>query len=145
MLIAGSLIAATLLAAQQATLSKAHRHALDRVFDHWTVTGAVSGDFNSDGQADLAAALKTGKGIRLVALLTRLEESDVIVIENAEGDAEFGTLGVIPRGKAYKDPDDKLDNYFGSDTLTVQRPGQPTTAYQWNGLSFRKLVLPDFP
>jgi hypothetical protein len=162
LLVCGLLAFALPLFAQTAPLppeiSKERRAAIDDVFEDWQVAaidpqstscrqnGApapalIEGDFNSDGLSDLAVLVKTASGVRLVTVMARVKENNVIDVDAMGDGAAAGILAVAPRGKAYKVAGDKFDDYFTADTLTVTPCGQSTTAYLWNGFAFRKIVL----
>jgi hypothetical protein len=141
-----------------ASISKDTRKALDDTFDKWELasiepqsaacrTGGgeaprlVRGDLNSDGQPDLALAIKARDGVHLVVVFERVTEHIVVDIERLGDSSANGYLMVEPRGSAYVNPADGLHDYFVSDTLAVYRCGQPATAYFWSGLGFRKVSL----
>ncbi len=142
------------------TLTEATRDALDRAFDKWEIApvdpqsvscqaqndGAssssfVRGDLNSDGLPDLALAVKTPQGVRLVAVFERTIDSLVVDVDSLGQTAADGALGIQPRGSTFKNPGDGLDDYFTAETIAVSRCGQPRTLYFWSGLGFRKVVL----
>ncbi len=102
----------------------------------------VQGDFDGDGRPDVALAVKTPQGVRLVAVLSRLEDGRLFDV-NALGDAQAtAALGVARRGSSYRNPLADLDEYFATDTPTTERCGQPgRTAYFWNGAGFTKQAL----
>ena len=142
------------------TLTEATRDALDKAFDKWEIApvdpqsvscqsqndGAppssfVRGDLNSDGQPDLAVAIKTSTGVRLVAVFERAVDSLVVDVDSLGQTAADGAIGIQARGSTFKNPGDGLDDYFTADTIAVSRCGQPRTLYFWSGLGFRKVVL----
>jgi hypothetical protein len=139
-------------------LSKLSRSALDGSFKDWELAtldprvaecrGAsdspptlVEGDFNADGVQDSAVAIKTPKGVRLVAVFTRLKEGVAVDVDGLGDSVADGYLAVVKRGTSYRNPGDHLDDYFATDTLIVSRCGQSRTAYLWTGVGFRKIVL----
>jgi len=101
----------------------------------------VTGDFNSDGQDDLAAVLKVGNTVRLVVILNRKEDATIIELDTMGQSAADGYLGIRRRGDEFKNPGDSLADYFVVDTLQVLRCGQPPTVYFWSGAAFRKSTL----
>ena len=139
------------------TLSEATRDALNETFDKWQIApidpqsvacrtdasaqSFVRGDLNSDGQPDLALAVKTADGVHLVAVFERATGGLVVDVDTLGQSAAEGTLGLEPRGSSFKNPEDGLEDYFTADTLVISRCGQPQTLYFWNGLGFRKLTL----
>jgi hypothetical protein len=137
-------------------LTQATRDALDATFKKWQIATVapqavacqngsaapfVRGDLNSDGQPDLALAIKTAEGVHLVAVFERATDSTVVDVDSMGQEAADGAVGIQPRGGSFKNPDDALDDYFTADTLMVTRCGQPRTLYFWSGLGFRKVVL----
>ena len=139
-------------------LSKLSKQALDKTFKHWQVAAVdpkvaacwrgegnppafARGDLNSDGQPDLALAVKANDGVHLVAIFERLTDSVVVTVDTFTGQTVDGYLAIERRGSAFQNPDDHLQDYFTSDTLAVYRCGQPRTVYFWSGLGFRKSQL----
>jgi hypothetical protein len=141
-------------------LPKSARKALDRQFKHWEVApvdpeatacrrdGAgesptfVQADFDSDGQQDVAIAVKVGDEVRLIAILARLEDTKLVDVDSLGHGGADAYLGIEKRGTKFKRQNIALDDYYPADTLAVYRCGQPTTAYFWAGSGFNKVVIP---
>jgi hypothetical protein len=135
-------------------LSKDARKALDEQFDDWElvsmdataascVAGAgssIAGDIDSDGQPDLAAAVRTPEGIRLVVLLSRLWGYQTFDVDAF--DPSGGYLALKPRGTMFNNPGTSMRDYFRNDTLTIARCGEPAfVAYIWRGFDFGKVEI----
>jgi hypothetical protein len=141
-------------------LSKDHQHALDEAFDKWEA-GSVDpqavacrrdagvpaaqtrGDFNNDGQPDVAMLVKAADGVHLTVIFARVTESVAVDVDRLGTAAADGWLTVEPRGSGYLNTADGLEDFFSADTIVVSRCGQPRTAYFWSGLDFRKRQLAD--
>jgi len=101
----------------------------------------VEGDFNSDGQSDIAAALKIGNTVKLVVIFNRAQDAVVMELDTLGESAADGYLSVRRRGDQFQNPGDSLHDYFVVDTIAVSRCGQPQTVYFWSGAAFRKSTL----
>jgi hypothetical protein len=139
-------------------ISREARRALDLHFKRWEVAavdpaagscaaaGAGSkvsahGDFDGDGRADIALAVKTDNGVRLVVLLARAHQSDLFDIDSL-GDSKSNTfLATAPRGGAFRTPTGLVTDFFSTDTVTTNQCGQSMTAFLWNGSSFLKTPI----
>ena len=156
----------SLLLAQEGTtpptgvmLSKSAKKALDAQFKCWELApvdpqaaacrrdgggspAVVQADFNSDGQQDAALAVKVGDDVRLVVILSRLEDSILVNVDSVGRGTAGASLGIEKRGTKFKNQTSGLEDYFSADTLAVYRCGQPKTAYFWAGSGFTKVVLP---
>jgi hypothetical protein len=102
----------------------------------------VQADFDGDGQQDIAVAVKVGDDVRLVAILARMEQSQLVNVDSLGQGAASAYLGIEKRGTKFKDPQYGLDDFLSADTLAVYRCGQSTTAYIWAGSGFIKVVMP---
>ncbi len=137
-------------------LPKAAKEALNNAFDHWQAVGvdpqapcagktapasAVQGDFNSDGQTDVALTIKTDKGVRLVAVLQRTGGSIVVDIDGLGTGAAEGAPAIGERGSSFANPESRLKDVYSADTLLVTRCAGPSSAYLWTGLGFRRVDL----
>jgi hypothetical protein len=166
-----SLIAATLTGGQTATpapagaaisaeaVPKDATRALDKKFRDWqfaaadeTANAACAGgpaslgtivqlDIDSDLRPDIAAAVLTASGVRLVALLNRQKGYLAFDLTSLGEKAAAGTLAVVPRGQRYIRPQAKADEFYSNATLTLHRCGQPATAFVWNGSGFDQIVI----
>jgi hypothetical protein len=143
-----------------ADLPKTTQKALDDLYKkHWDLapidpqstscagaTGApsatVQGDFNNDGLPDTAIAVKAADGSGHLVVVFDRKDMPVVATADALPPAGLtGVLSVARLGTTYTNPDDGLKDFFASDTLMLTPCGQPATAYFWNGLGFRKIVL----
>jgi hypothetical protein len=141
-----------------AAIPKFARKALDDRFKGWELAAVdaqatacrtdggelpaiVQADFNSDGEPDVALAVRTGDDVRLIAVLARVEDSTVVVVDSIGHDMAGAYLTVEKRGTKFKDPIYGLDDYFTNDTLAVHRCGEQTTIYRWDGAAFEKGVI----
>lgn len=100
-------------------------------------------EFDADGDAatDVAAAVQTPEGTRLVVILNRSWQIELHDLDSLGSSGANGFLEVVPRGRRFTNPNTKIDDYFSNPTLTVTRCNEPVTAYRWNGVGFEKLVL----
>jgi hypothetical protein len=101
----------------------------------------VEYDADGDGASDVAIAVQTGGGTRLVVIMNRSWDSDVYDVDSLGGAAANGFLGVMPRGRRFTNPATQIDDYFSNPTITATRCGEPVAAYRWNGTGFAKVVL----
>jgi hypothetical protein len=101
----------------------------------------VEGDFNSDGQSDIAALLKVGNSVKLVVIFNRAEDAVITELDTLGESTADGYLTVRRRGDQFQNPGDSLHDYFVVDTVAVSRCGQPQTVYFWSGAAFRKSTL----
>jgi hypothetical protein len=98
-------------------------------------------DIDSDLRPDIAAAVLTSSGVRLVALLNRQSGYKAFDLTALGDKAAAGTLAVAPRGQRYARPQAKAIEFFSNATLMLHRCGQPATAFVWNGSSFDQYVI----
>jgi len=142
-----------------AALSKDARKAIGDAFKDWEVApvaaesaackpgdgtpGVVArGDFNSDGQPDVAIQIKTADGaIHLVMVFERLTDRVVSDVDRVGQGTAAGFLVVEPRGRSFVNPAGGLRDYFVADTVALYRCDHSRTAYLWTGLGFRKVEL----
>jgi hypothetical protein len=165
LIVAGAVLvgAPTLAQKNEATalLSKEARKAIDDVFKDWEIapmpaaSGACEpdggppaavarGDFNSDGQPDVATQIKTADGvIHLVMVFARMTDSVVSEVDRVGQGTAGGFLVVEPRGRSFVNPAGGLQDYFVADTVALYRCNHSRTAYLWTGLGFRKVELPE--
>ncbi len=165
MTLAAAAAGAPLLAQKKAelpggqALPKAVKEALDDRFKRWEVASVdpqaiacrrdgeespaiVQADFNSDGQQDIALALKVGDEVRLIVIVARMEESTLMDVDSLGRGAAGGYLGIEKRGTKFKASNVGVEDFFPADTLAVYRCGQPKTAYFWAATGFTKVVIP---
>jgi hypothetical protein len=102
----------------------------------------VQGDLDGDGRPDVALAIKTSQGVRLVAVLARLDDAQVYDIDGLGADASSVSLALARRGMGFTNPNTTLPDWFATDALITSRCGQARTAYVWSGSKFDKLALP---
>ncbi len=103
-----------------------------------TAPVALTADFDSDTKPDLALAVKTADGTKLVALLQRGEEYELFELAPpADGQAAY--LGLEKRGTKYASPLTSTDDFYAADTLTAYRCGTPPVHYLWTGLGFKRV------
>jgi hypothetical protein len=141
-------------------IPKESKRALDDAFDKWEAAGIhpqsvacrrdaaapaaqASGDFNNDGQSDLAMLVKTADGVHLAVIFQRVTEHVVVDADRVGETAADGWIAVEPRGAGYLNTADGLEDFLSADTVVFVRCGQPRTAYFWSGLGFRKAPLPE--
>jgi hypothetical protein len=100
-------------------------------------------EFDADGDAanDVAAAVQTPEGTRLVVILNRSWKIELHDLDALGSSGADGYLEVVPRGRRFTNPNTKIDDYFSNPTLTAIRCGQPVIAYRWNGVGFEKIAL----
>jgi hypothetical protein len=95
----------------------------------------ITGDFNGDGSQDVALAIQTADGIRIVAAMYQTHDY-VLKDVAAKVDLTNAVLSVRRHGEAYRVPNITVDNYFSLDTIVVTPCGQASTAYLWTGSAF---------
>jgi len=150
------LIAGTAAATQSAgslVVPKSARKLLDDKWPGWQVAGtdgtsscqpgtpapaAVNADLDGDARTDIAAAIKTPAGIRLVAVLDRLDKTSLQDVDALSSDVMWT---VRKRGTKYRTVGSPVDDYFGEDTLVIQRCGGKATAYFWTGSAFHPQAI----
>jgi hypothetical protein len=102
----------------------------------------VTSDFDSDGATDLAAAVSTPQGVRLVVLMQR---DDHYALFNVDGLGDQGGagagLGLAKRGVTYTKANTLFRDFYSADTLTTYGCTGPTVSYLWGGLDFYKVPL----
>jgi hypothetical protein len=125
--------------AVKARWSGARVAALDAPCANGTETPAyVTGDFDGDGAADVAAPIRQSDGVHLVAgLLHTYGYAVMDVVPSIAG----STLSVRPRGMRYAIPGSIVDYYFSADTIVVSPCNGAPTAHIWNGTSFQPQAL----
>jgi hypothetical protein len=125
--------------AVKARWSGARVAALDAPCANGTETPAyVTGDFDGDGAADVAAPIRQADGVHLVAgLLHTYGYAVMDVVPSIAG----STLSVRPRGMRYAIPGSIVDYYFSADTIVVSPCNGTPTAHIWNGTSFQPQAL----
>jgi len=101
----------------------------------------VTGDFDYDDHVDIAAAIQTGLGTRLVALIWRSWGYDLYDIDALGEQTASGYLEIASHGTKFVNPTTMLPDFFSGNTLTVRACGKPATAYTWNGVGFSKLKI----
>jgi len=95
----------------------------------------VAGDFNGDGQPDLAVRLEGSGGQRVAVAFSRTDSYDLeqVTTELPSGPVQ---LNVQPQGARFTHRDNGLADYFPTDTLTLAPCGQTPTGYFWTGAAF---------
>ncbi|HET9369885.1 MAG TPA: hypothetical protein VFO19_06540 [Vicinamibacterales bacterium] len=166
-----TVLAAALAGGQQATpapagaaisaeaVPKAARKVLNKQFPDWqfaaldeaanaacaggppTLGTIVQLDVDSDLRPDIAAAVLTSSGVKLVVLLNREKGYRVFDLGPVGDKAAAGTLAVAPRGQRYLRPEGRVDEFFSNATLTLHRCNQPPAAFVWNGATFDQIVI----
>jgi hypothetical protein len=103
----------------------------------------VVSDFDSDNAADIAAAITTPQGVRLVVLLQR---DDHYALFNVDAiDAKTAGVGIGKRGAPFTKASTLFHDFYGSDTLTTFTCNGAGTSYPWGGLDFYKVALAPSP
>ncbi len=147
-------------AAQDAPASALPKAALDALEDHWkgatvatvdpqavacqnggTAAPVVTADFDSDSLSDYAVAVQLPDGIKLAVLLRRGEEYRVMDLDTLGSGQASGSLGIEKRGTRFLNAATNTDDFFSSDTLSVNRCGAQTVVYLWSGSAFRKVPI----
>jgi hypothetical protein len=102
----------------------------------------VTSDFDSDGATDLAAAISTPQGVRLVVLMQRDDHYALFNVDalGDQGGAGLG-LGLAKRGVTFTKADSLFHDFYPADTLTAYGCSGPTVSYLWGGLDFYKVTL----
>lgn len=95
----------------------------------------VTGDFDGDGFSDVAAPVKRGDGLHVVAGLRHTYEYTMMDVIG-KPDESADRLTVRPRGTLYKVPGSDVDYYFGADTIVLAPCSGSPTAFLWTGSSF---------
>jgi hypothetical protein len=139
-------------------ISKPAKRALNQRYKHWQLAAVdpaagscaangagakafVQGDLDGDGRADVALALKTDQGVRLVVLLARVQDVALFDVD-ALGDAQSNVfLGMEHRAAPFSKQTGLVREYFSTDSVTTFHCGQVMTAYLWNGAGFLKTPL----
>jgi|SRR5579862_2073780 len=103
----------------------------------------VTSDFDSDGMSDIALAVSTSKGTRLVVLMARTYGYELFDVD-ALGDKAAGlALGIDPRGKRFVNADTTgVDNY-SSDSIAAIGCANAHFSYLWSGFDFYKVKVGD--
>ena len=146
--------------AQDAPASALPKGALEALEDHWksatvatvdpqavacqngvAAAPVVTADFDSDSLSDYAVAVQLPDGIKLAVLLRRGEEYRVMEVDTLGSGQASGSLGIEKRGTRFLNAATNTDDFFSSDTLSVNRCGAPTVVYLWSGSAFRKVPI----
>jgi hypothetical protein len=139
------------------SLPTAARRALDAKWPGWSIATigpqvasclagkpaatVVTSDFDSDGAADLAAAITTPKGVRLVVLLARDDHYAVYDVDAFGDQGATAGLGLGKRGAEFTKADSLFKDFYSADTLTAFTCAGPVASYLWSGLDFYKVAL----
>jgi hypothetical protein len=140
------------------TLSKDARNALKDKWPGWQLaeidvqgnsacldarapSPVVQADIDSDGHPDVAAAIRTAQGVRLVALISRPGHYDTYDIDALGDTVSAAFLGIQPRGSSFRKVGEWIDHFYSADTLAAYQCGKPTAAYLWNGFRFLKIMV----
>jgi hypothetical protein len=146
----------------ESPLPKDARKALDKKWPGWQMAAidpasascladqtaaraVVEGDFDSDGRADIGAAIQTPQGVRLVAMTWREWGYEVYDLDSLGDKMASAYLGRERPGAKFLNPNTQLDDYFPTDTLAAYTCSGGRTAYLWTGLGFRKIVIGNKP
>ena len=142
------------------TLPKAAEAALDEKYPHkgWQMTTVdpsvasclpsgtpakevVTADFDSDGMSDIAAAVVTPAGVRLIVLMARTWGYDVYDVDGLGDKVASVSLGLEKRGKRFvNSANGAVDNY-PADTITTLTCGANQVSYIWSGIGYRKVTV----
>jgi hypothetical protein len=109
-----------------------------------SVSPVVVADFDSDNASDLAAAITTPQGVRLVVLLQRDDHYAVFNVD-AIDPASPVAVGLEKRGAPYTKADTLFRDFYSADTVTAYTCNGATTSYFWGGLDFYKVALAPSP
>ena len=101
----------------------------------------VTSDFDSDGAADLAAAVTTPKGVRLVVLLARDDHYAFFDVDGLGDQGATAGLGLGKRGAVFTKATSLFQDFYPADTLTAFTCAGPVASYLWSGLDFYKVAL----
>jgi hypothetical protein len=101
----------------------------------------VTSDLDSDGLPDLAAAIATPQGVRLVALLARDDHYAVFDLDALGTQAASAGLGIGKRGAMFTKAASLFHDFYPTDTLTAYTCAGPIASYLWGGLTFYKVDL----
>jgi hypothetical protein len=139
------------------SLPTAARRALDAKWPGWSIATigpqvasclagkpaatVVTSDFDSDGAADLAAAITTPKGVRLVVLLARDDHYALYDVDAFGDQGATAGLGLGKRGAEFIKADSLFKDFYSADTLTAFTCAGPVASYLWSGLDFYKVAL----
>jgi len=105
----------------------------------------VTSDFDSDGAADLAAAITTPKGVRLVVLLARDDHYALYDVDAFGDQGAAAGLGLGKRGAVFTKATTLFRDFYSADTLTAFTCAGPSASYLWSGLDFYKVALATGP
>jgi hypothetical protein len=142
----------------QGSLPSAAREALDAKWQRtWSIASIgpqvasclagkpaatiVTSDFDSDGAADLALAVTTPKGVRLVVLLARDDHYALFDVDALGDQGATAGLGLGKRGAVFTKAASLFQDFYSADTLTVFTCGGPSASYLWSGFAFYKVAL----
>jgi hypothetical protein len=101
----------------------------------------ITSDFDSDGLPDIAAAVKTPKGVRLVVLLARSDHYALFDVDGLGDEGATAGLGLGKRGDAFTKAASLFQDFYPADTLTAITCAGPVASYLWSGLDFYKVPL----
>lgn len=101
----------------------------------------ITSDFDSDGAADLAAAIATPKGVRLVVLLARHDHYALFDVDALGDQGATAGLGLGKRGAVFTKATSLFQDFYSADTLTTFTCAGPAASYLWSGLDFHKVTL----
>lgn len=108
-------------------------------------TTIVTSDFDSDGLPDIAAAVKTPKGVRVVVLLAREDHYALFDVDGLGDQGATAGLGLGKRGDTFTKADSLFQDYYPADTLTAYTCAGPVVSYLWGGYAFYKVALAPGP
>jgi hypothetical protein len=140
------------------SLPKAARDALNNKWRGWQIatvdpalsclTGdaatspmLVQADFDSDGHPDVAAAIQTPQGVRLVAMMSREGGYELFDLDALGDKTAAAYLRVESRGTKFLRPPLQVPDYFSDATLATYTCGGGHTVYVWSGAGFEKIAL----
>lgn len=101
----------------------------------------VTSDFDNDGIADIAAAIATPKGVRLVVLLARSDHYALFDVDGLGTQGASEGLGLAKRGDTFTKAGSLFKEFYSTDALTAYGCQGPTASYLWTGLGFDKVDL----
>lgn len=105
----------------------------------------VTSDFDDDGIADLAAAVTTPKGVRLVVLLGRSDHYDFFNVDGLGDQGATEGLGLAKQGDTFTKAGSLFKEFYSTNALTAYNCKGPTASYLWSGLNFYKVDLSTQP